>query len=1101
MAGDMNRVQIPAGFAAGSRKKRPGIRFFPGFKAAASKSGILRPLRQDRNSGGFLSWPTTKAEKLMNFKKILRENFKQLLFVFFAFVLMILLSCVFTGITMGRFLADSSALILESGEDKMRLKFQEIETSLVNISITINQMKGHGVSLAEIQDYLTDFGDHVRASPDTLPGFQNVVGVIEGDFIRDETRQLSELFDPYQQPWYQVLLDNPFRIAFTAPYYDAYSKNMVFAASILLRESDQGVYGVLAIEVNVRDIADFVGSLQVISGGYGMLLTPDMTIVAHKYDWMIGRKFIEVDPYFQEVSRSLISGDGSIISAEYRRPYGTMVTFFRRMDNNWFIGIATPKENYYRTLYMMILFMVLLGVGMMLILSYFLIRLAMAKIHSDEENRAKSSFLARVSHEIRTPMNSILGMSEIIMRKNVSEEIYEYISTIQQSGTTLLSIINDILDFSRMESGRVEIESKHYSISSLINDVVNVIRIRLMDKPINFFVSVDRHIPAELIGDEVRIRQILINLLNNAVKYTQEGYIFLDIRAEPLEAGHVRLIVKVQDSGIGIRPEDKERLFSDFTRVDLENNLHVEGAGLGLSITKTLCTLMGGDIGVESEYGTGSVFTARVIQRYQTDQEAAVVKSAKTLRVLLFEERPRFAEHFLDAMNNLGVTTEQSPSIDDFIESLTGDSYGKRCDFAFVSSRYADRSIPAWRQAMSKIKLIIMIEIGDISGYRNVGSVHLPVYSTILANLLNGDINVNHSLYDFRIRITAPDARALIVDDIATNLRVAAELMAPYGLKIDTCLSGARAIEMVKHNKYDIIFMDHMMPEMDGIAATGAIRALADDGDYYRNLPVIMLTANAVSGQREMFLENGINDFLPKPIEVRHLNDILEKWIPRAKQKKSSSPVLWDFEEDRSLLSINGVNAQTGLRNAGDSLKAYKKVLAVFIADANERISQIEAALSEFNLSLYTTLVHAIKGASRSIGADYVGELAAELEEAGHAENVVMIREKTGIFLEKLQILRDSIADTLDFSDKEEEEAEDTEAPLATLDLAGLREALANMDTDLVNRKLAEYGEAVMEKQMRNFIDSIEQDVLIFEYDKAIEKINALLSGNRDENK
>jgi CheY-like chemotaxis protein len=692
-------------------------------------------------------------------------------------------------------------------------------------------------------------------------------------------------------------------------------------------------------------------------------------------------------------------------------------------------------------------------------------------------------------------------MSEIIMRKNISEEIYEYISTIRQAGTTLLSIINDILDFSKIESGRVEVESKPYSISSLINDVVNVIRIRLMDKPINFFVNVDRHIPAELVGDEVRIRQILINLLNNAVKYTQEGYIFLDIQPEPLEAKRVRLTVKVRDSGIGIKAEDMERLFSDFTRVDLENNLHVEGAGLGLSIAKNLCTLMGGDIGVESEYGTGSVFTAWVIQSYDSDQEAAVVKSSKVLKVLLFEERPLFAEHFLDAMNNLGVTTEQAPTIDDFIARLTAEGRGKRYDYAFVSSRYADRGISAWREAMSKVKLIIMIEIGDLSGYRNVGSIHLPVYSTILANLLNGEVNVNHSLYDFRIRITAPDAKALIVDDIATNLRVAAELMAPYGLKIDTCLSGARAIEMVKHNKYDIVFMDHMMPEMDGIAAAGAIRALGDGNAYYRSLPIIMLTANAVAGQREMFLENGIDDFLPKPIEVRHLNDILEKWIPKAKQKKSSSPVLWDFEEDRSLLSINGVNARTGLRNAGDSLKAYKKVLAVFVADADERIPQIEAALSESNLGLYTTLVHAIKGASRSIGADYVGELAAELEEAGHAENMVMIREKTGVFLEKLQILRDSIADTLDFSDadKEEKVTEEAETALSTLDLEGLREALANMDTDLVNRKLAEYGEAVLQKQVRNFIDSIEQDVLIFEYDKAIEKIDALLKGNKGE--
>jgi signal transduction histidine kinase/CheY-like chemotaxis protein/HPt (histidine-containing phosphotransfer) domain-containing protein len=1033
----------------------------------------------------------------VNLKKVLRENYKQLLFVFFAFIIMILLACIFTGIRMNRFLADSAALMLESAEDKMRLKFQEIRITLVNTAITVNQMKENGRPLSEIQGSLEEFGKYLRLYPGSASGFQGILGVIEGDFISDMPRRLSGAFDPGRQPWYRAALEDSSQVVFAGPYYDQYSKAMVISASTLLREKDQRVCGVLAIEVDISGITDFIGSLQIVLGGYGILLTPGLTIAAHRDGRMLGMNFAEVEPDFQALARALLDPERPIVSAGYRRPYGGMITYFRRMENNWSIGIATPKAEFYRELYIVILFIAFVGFGLMLALAYILVRLAAAKMRSDDENRAKSSFLARVSHEIRTPMNSILGMSEIIMRKNISEEIYEYISIIRQSGATLLSIINDILDFSKIESGKVVIESKLYSISSLINDVVNVIRIRLMDKPVDFFINVDSRIPAELVGDEVRIRQILINLLNNAVKYTHEGYIFLDIQAEIFGASQLRLIIKVQDSGIGIKHEDIGSLFNDFTRVDVGNNMQVEGAGLGLSITKTFCTAMGGDISVESEYGKGSVFTARVIQNYYSAQQAALVKSPETLKVLLLEERPLFAKYFLGAMDNLGVDVGRSQSIDDFIAGIAGEDSGKRYDYAFVSSRYADRSISAWRQAASKVRLVIMIEIGDISGYRNVGSIHLPVYSTILANLLNGDINVNHSLYDFRIRITAPDARALLVDDIATNLRVAAELITPYGLIIDTCLSGAKAVEMVSRNKYDIVFMDHMMPGMDGIAATAAIRAMGAADPYYRKLPVIMLTANAVSGQREMFLRNGIDDFLPKPIEVKHLNDILEKWIPKSKQKKSSSPVLWDFEEDRSLFSINGVNARTGLRNAGDSPKAYKKVLAVFAGDADERITQIQAALSESDLNLYTTLVHAIKGASRSIGADYIGGLAAELEEAGHAENLVMIQEKTGVFLEKLQILRDSIAETLDLSDKNGEDAGGKETAFSALDLEGLREALAGMETGLVNKKLAEYGEAVLQKQVRDCIDGIEQDVLLFEYDKAIEKIDALLNGQK----
>jgi CheY-like chemotaxis protein/HPt (histidine-containing phosphotransfer) domain-containing protein len=576
--------------------------------------------------------------------------------------------------------------------------------------------------------------------------------------------------------------------------------------------------------------------------------------------------------------------------------------------------------------------------------------------------------------------------------------------------------------------------------------------------------------------------------------------------------------MKVQDSGIGIKREDMDKLFNDFTRVDVDKNRHIEGAGLGLSITRILCAAMGGGITVESCYGEGSVFTAEVIQTYNNALKTALVRSAETLKALVFEERPMFAKRFLDAMKNLGVTVSQVQTLDEFIADLTSNTLSRpapgttlntlsrpalsRYDYAFVSSRYADRCIPEWRQALSKVKLIIMIEIGDMSGFRNVGSVHLPVYSTVLANLLNGEMNLNHGLYDFRIRITAPDAQALIVDDIATNLRVAAELMSPYGLRIDTCLSGFQAIEMVKQNRYDIVFMDHMMPGMDGVAATQAIRAMADGDSFYRKLPIIMLTANAVSGQREMFLQNGIDDFLPKPIEVQQLNKILEKWIPKAKQKKSSTPVLWDFEEEHSLLSVNGVNAQMGLRNAGGSLKAYKKVLAVFVDDADERIPQISAALLESDMQLYTTLVHALKGASRSIGAEFFGELAAELEDAGHAGSMVLVREKNGVFLEKLQILRDTIADALDISDKKEEEEAGTagmETAFSSLGLEGLKEALVNMDTDSVNEKLAGYGDAVLQKQVREYIDGIEQDVLLFEYDKAIEKIDALLNGKKPE--
>jgi signal transduction histidine kinase/CheY-like chemotaxis protein len=588
--------------------------------------------------------------------------------------------------------------------------------------------------------------------------------------------------------------------------------------------------------------------------------------------------------------------------------------------------VSVNAGEVFRTAYRMAITLSLLGLVFMIILSFFLIRLSMEKTRSDEENKSKSSFLARMSHEIRTPMNSILGMAELITRKNVSPEIDEYISIISQSGHTLLAIINDILDFSKISSGQIEIENRPYRLASLINDTINVIRMRILEKSLDFVVAVDGAIPAQLIGDDVRLRQILINLLNNAIKYTPKGYVSLNIQHRILEDHRLELSLSVRDTGVGIKPEDMRRLFSDFTRLDMKNNQGIEGTGLGLAITHTLCTAMGGRIVVTSEYGKGSVFTAVVIQSIGDDTKLAQVRAPETnrnvfqrnvfqrnlfRRIVVFEDRPLFLESLKSAFANLGLDPVYPGTLGEFTAELEKGT----CEYAFVSSRYALDCMHALGKSNSPVQLVIMVEMGDLSIFREVKSIMMPVYSLSIANVLN---NTDEAEYapsgETGFNFTAPSARVLIVDDISSNLRVAKELMAPYKMEVHTCLSGAEAVRLVKTGQYDLVFMDHMMPEMDGLEAAAAIRGWEAElgkaaGEPAKPVPLIALTANAIVGQREMFLQQGLDDFLAKPIEVKQLNTLLERWIPEAKKIKTAKAGEDAPPEETAVPPVDGPDA------------------------------------------------------------------------------------------------------------------------------------------------------------------------------------------------
>jgi CheY-like chemotaxis protein len=339
------------------------------------------------------------------------------------------------------------------------------------------------------------------------------------------------------------------------------------------------------------------------------------------------------------------------------------------------------------------------------------------------------------------------------------------------------------------------------------------------------------------------------------------------------------------------------------------------------------------------------------------------------------------------------------------------------------------------------------------------------------------------------IQFTAPHAKILIVDDISTNLRVAKELMAPYNMNVHTCTSGSEALELLKTNYYDIVFMDHMMPGMDGIETTALIRCQESESGYYQSLPIIALTANVLADQRDMFLAKGINDFLAKPIDLRKLNEILEKWLPKEKRKDLSLPQVKKTPEKTEIFTIPGVDVTVGLRNSGSTNAVYLNILEDFCKDAEARLAQISETLANNDIKLYVTLVHALKGAARSIGAVETGEKASWLEKAGAAGDHAAILNKTSDFQDTVRALINNIrAAMIQYDAEDKREKSDR----SSLQLDALKTALAEMDIEAVNRMLLEYAKLPLDVETKNIISEVEQYILMFEYEKATEKIDEL---------
>ncbi len=484
-------------------------------------------------------------------------------------------------------------------------------------------------------------------------------------------------------------------------------------------------------------------------------------------------------------------------------------------------------------------------------------------------NKAKGTFLANMSHEIRTPMNAILGMTDIAMRQNPEAETLQYLKNIKNAAGSLLTIINDILDFSKIESGALEISPEAYYVESFINDIVTLISVRIGEKPIDFLIEDFHDIPRILMGDSVRLKQILINLLTNAIKFTHTGHIRLTLRAIPVGQGETVIIkARVEDTGIGMKREDLPHLFENFSQLDTKKNRNVEGTGLGLAITKRLVEQMGGSIQVESTYGKGSVFSFELPQTVEDAAPLLPTGDYNNLHIGICLKSSVKSKSLYEKLVDIGA------------KATIVEKHEDLCNFThvFIDHINLHKIDP---DSIPNTKIIAIsrnyFESKDVK--HNVIVAYAPLTTIVVARLLEGssyDANDNSS-EDSTFSMTTTNARMLVVDDNSINLVIAQSVLEEYGVTVDTAISGIDAIEMVKKQDYDIIFMDHMMPEMDGVETTSRIRMLPDE--KFHTLPIVALTANAVGDVRTMFLESGMNDFLSKPLVLKELERVMRRWL------------------------------------------------------------------------------------------------------------------------------------------------------------------------------------------------------------------------------
>jgi signal transduction histidine kinase/DNA-binding response OmpR family regulator len=830
---------------------------------------------------------------LFNRLKRIRLAYAQILFIVIAFALMVFVSYTYGKGRESYHLRTTAEAMLTNAQAYIETYLQEPKATLAAVSETIRIMILQGGSFEEIHDYIHYISDSMIADETVLHYTTGVYGAFDhfgGRYI-DGTGWIPQPgYDPAARPWYITAVEAGGEIGITDPYLAMAFNDITLTYARRIFDDDGVPLGVVSLDVTFDRIADFIVNTRLTHDGYSILLDQNLDVIAHPIPAFLGRNALLLNDGEAIVADMLSGGTfGTFEARSYDNVRSELV--WKVFDNGWVLALMTPYDTYYQSIQDLMRYLSILGAVMAAVLSVVLLKVTASKVKSDEESRQKSNFLATVSHEIRTPLNAIIGITEIeLLNDDLSPGLTEAFIRIYNSGYTLLGIINDLLDLSKIEAGKMEIVSARYEIASLLSDVVQYNLLRAGGRPLEFELLIDDQMPAVVTGDEIRIKQILNNVLSNAFKYTDSGKVTLDTSYEPGEDGTLDLVFRISDTGHGMTSEQIGMLFDEYSRFLQQTARGTVGTGLGMSITKRLLDLMDGTITVQSEPGKGSVFTVKI------------------------------------------------PHKDTGSGAIGREAAGKLREFR------TELKTPALKESFSR-------------EYMPYGSV-------------------------------------LIVDDMESNIFVAKGLLLPYGLAIDTAVSGPEAVTKVKSGRiYDVILMDHMMPGMDGIEAAQKIR---EQG--YKN-PIVALTANAMQGQAEMFLARGFDDFVSKPIDIRQLNLTLNRLV------RDRHPP--DVVEAARRQKRNAVKLPAA---------TYANELAkLFAKDAGNTADTLEAILNRWDaprdddLTLYTINVHSMKSALANIGESNLSATALRLEQAARERRLDVMKNETPAFIGHLRAVIEKV--------------------------------------------------------------------------------------------
>lgn len=636
--------------------------------------------------------------------------------------------------------------------------------------------------------------------------------------------------------------------------------------------------------------------------------------------------------------------------------------------------------------------------------------------------RSKNDFLVNVSHEIRTPINAVCGMSEAILQEDLPMDVRRDVIDIQTAGRNLLSTVSNILDFSELESGKLELAEESYNITSTITDIINMATTMDNGKHLELIVDCDADLPSNLLGDEQKFRRIVMNLISNAIKFTKEGGVILRIKSRKEEYG-INLHVSVKDSGIGIGRADMEKIFTSFSQVDSKRNREEGGVGLGLAITQALIRSMGGFITVNSTPGSGSEFQFTIPQKVLDETPIVSIKDKKHLFAAYYINMEKYEytlvrEGYESCIHHMvsqfGIPFRICRNLEELKRRIEREDYSH----IFIGWEEYREDRPFFDRLATERTVVLILDYDqEILVQGNMLRIYKPFTILSIAAVFNGQkILIGEEQHiSLHNKFIAPQAKVLVVDDNAMNLKVMARLLLPYKFKVVMASSGQEALEKLNTPDFDCVFLDHMMPEMDGVETLHKIRQ--KPGLYYQSLPIIAFTANAIGGAREMFMSEGFNDFIAKPIELSVLERILRRYIPTQMQivvdedettdaqtiAKTPAPETMTpapaasaktdpadkniISKAKQNLTRAGISLEQAIAYCGDE-EGFKEIIAIFHSEGQKRRDHLSHFFKEQDWKNYVISVHALKGNAKAVGAGELSEMARELEMAGKENRI-----------------------------------------------------------------------------------------------------------------